>query len=186
MQGSGKIAQFFRRITKRLQSSSGAQGTKPHNRGQRVPRQRLGTRSAPFVPVPTQKTPVKGKRAKARAKVQPAAPRDNVAAQSSQEQSAGSCPSVERGVGSTGPEIEEAPDELTRTKRELESVKQIFEKMRVHLIQLQLTVTQLRDERHRLVAQAMDAEALQRRLAAVTEERDKLLRRLPDEDRWLG
>jgi predicted nuclease with TOPRIM domain len=64
--------------------------------------------------------------------------------------------------------------ELAGKSNELAALKQLFEKTREHLIQLQTSVTKLREERHRLANEAMKAEALQRKLDQVTAERDLL------------
>ena len=64
--------------------------------------------------------------------------------------------------------------ELAGKSNELAALKQLFEKTREHLIQLQTSITKLRDERHRLANEAMRAEALQRKLEQVTAERDLL------------
>jgi chromosome segregation ATPase len=64
--------------------------------------------------------------------------------------------------------------ELAGKSNELATLKQLFEKTRQHLIQLQTSVTKLRDKRHRLANEAMRAEALQRKLDVATAERDRL------------
>jgi len=64
--------------------------------------------------------------------------------------------------------------ELAGKSNELAALKQLFEKTRQHLIQLETSVTKLREERHRLANEAMRAEALQRKLDQVTAERDRL------------
>src|SRR5204863_314329 len=64
--------------------------------------------------------------------------------------------------------------ELADKSNELAALKQLFDKTRQHLIQLQSSITKLRDERHRLANEAMRAEALQRKIDQVTAERDLL------------
>src|SRR5437660_314094 len=61
--------------------------------------------------------------------------------------------------------------EVAGKSNELAALKQLFEKTRQHVIQLQVNVTNLRDERHRLANESMRAEALQRKLDQVTSER---------------
>src|SRR4051812_26618128 len=64
--------------------------------------------------------------------------------------------------------------ELAGKSNELAMLKQVFEKTRNHLIQLETSIKNLRDERHRLANEAMRAEGLQRKLDQVTKERDLL------------
>jgi chromosome segregation ATPase len=68
----------------------------------------------------------------------------------------------------------EFQSELAGKTKELAAMKQLFEKTRAHLVQLQLSVTKLRDERHRLANESMRADALQRELDAVMAERDQI------------
>lgn len=53
-------------------------------------------------------------------------------------------------------------------------LKQIFEKTQGDLARLQAAIVALREERHRLAADAMRAAALDRKLAAITAERNEL------------
>ena len=69
---------------------------------------------------------------------------------------------------------------------ELAGLKDLFEKTRKHLIALQLNVTNLREERHRLANKAMETDALQRKLTLVTLERDRLQKELLSRDNWHG
>jgi chromosome segregation ATPase len=76
--------------------------------------------------------------------------------------------------------------EIAGKDNELARLTELFEKTRRHLIQLQLNVTSLRDERHRLANGAMEADALERKLEAVTAERDRLRQQLLSRDIWHG
>src|SRR4051812_16526599 len=64
--------------------------------------------------------------------------------------------------------------ELAGKSNELATLKQLFDRTRRHLIQLQTSITELREERHRLANQAMRADALERKLEQVTVERNHL------------
>jgi hypothetical protein len=68
--------------------------------------------------------------------------------------------------------------ELAGKSNELAALKQLFERTREHLIQLQLSLTKLREDRHRLANESMRADALQRKLEKMTIERDILQRKL--------
>src|SRR3954451_6784429 len=61
--------------------------------------------------------------------------------------------------------------ELAGKSNELAALKQLFERTRQHLIQLEISVTKLREDRHRLANESMRAEALQLKLDKVTAER---------------
>jgi chromosome segregation ATPase len=74
--------------------------------------------------------------------------------------------------------------ELSGKSNELAKVKELFEKTRRHLIQLQISVTQLRDERHRLANRVMEAESEHRKLEQVTAERDRLHQKLDALQVW--
>jgi chromosome segregation ATPase len=65
--------------------------------------------------------------------------------------------------------------ELSGKSNELAGLKQLFEKTRQHLIQLELNVKTLREERHRLANRAMEADALEMKLQKMTAQRDRLL-----------
>jgi DNA repair exonuclease SbcCD ATPase subunit len=57
---------------------------------------------------------------------------------------------------------------------ELAVLQQVFEKAQRDLVQLHRSIAELRQERHRLANEAMRAMALERKLAEVTTERDRL------------
>jgi chromosome segregation ATPase len=76
--------------------------------------------------------------------------------------------------------------QLAGKNDELARLTELFEKTRRHLIQLQLSVTDLRDERHRLSNRAMESDALQRKLMQVTLERDRLRQELLSREKWAG
>ena len=76
--------------------------------------------------------------------------------------------------------------QLVGKNTELERMTELFEKTRRHLIQLQLSVTNLRDERHRLANRAMECDALQRKLTLVSVERDRLQEQVIERQRWQG
>ncbi|HEV7866754.1 MAG TPA: hypothetical protein VGO90_03675 [Chthoniobacteraceae bacterium] len=76
--------------------------------------------------------------------------------------------------------------ELLGKSSELEALKELFEKARKHLIQLQMNITQLRDERHQLANQATEAEALKQKLIVVTADRDRLRAQLEGIRKWQG
>ncbi len=63
---------------------------------------------------------------------------------------------------------------LAGKSNEFAILKQVFEKACQDLGQLQVGITQLREERHRLANEAMRATALQMKLTNVTNERDRL------------
>ena len=58
---------------------------------------------------------------------------------------------------------------------EVDEFKELFSKTQSDLFQLQDSITELREERHRLANEAMRATALSRKLVEVTQERDRLL-----------
>ena len=68
--------------------------------------------------------------------------------------------------------------QLAGKSNEVAEFKQIFEKTQKDLARLQASITELREERHRLANEAMRAMALERRLAEVTAERDRLIKEL--------
>ena len=80
----------------------------------------------------------------------------------------------------------EYESQLVGKNSELERMTELFEKTRRHLIQLQLSVTNLRDERHRLANRAMQCDALQRKLTLVSVERDRLQEQVIERQRWHG
>ena len=65
--------------------------------------------------------------------------------------------------------------ELAGKSNEAEEFKDLFAKTQGDLFQLQDSITELREERHRLANEAMRAAALSRKLVEVTQERDRLL-----------
>jgi peptidoglycan hydrolase CwlO-like protein len=75
--------------------------------------------------------------------------------------------------------------QLAGKSNEFAQLKQVFEKTQKDLAHLEVGITELRAERHRLANDAMRAVALEVKLAKVTDERDKLrieietLRRTP-------
>jgi hypothetical protein len=74
--------------------------------------------------------------------------------------------------------LADAEAALTARSDELAQLRDIFEKTRHNLIRLQLTITELREERHRLADQATDIGALQRQVEQLTAERDRLRQQL--------
>jgi uncharacterized coiled-coil DUF342 family protein len=79
-----------------------------------------------------------------------------------------------------------ATEELTGTSTQLDQLREIFEKTKRHLIQLQLNVTQLREERHKLANAAMENEMLRKKLQLVTGDRDRLQREVDSQRHWRG
>jgi hypothetical protein len=75
---------------------------------------------------------------------------------------------------------------LKGKESELARITELFEKTRSHLIELQINVTKLRDERHRLGNRAMEADALERKLTVITNDRDRLRDELLRRERWHG
>jgi len=75
---------------------------------------------------------------------------------------------------------------LDGKENELARITELFEKTRSHLIQLQLNVTKLRDERHRLANRAMEADAFERKLMLITADRDRLRDELLRRPHWHG
>lgn len=65
--------------------------------------------------------------------------------------------------------------QLEGKSHEVDDFKQLFSKTQADLFQLQDSITELREERHRLANEAMRATALSRKLVEVTGERDRLL-----------
>src|SRR5688500_8403202 len=59
---------------------------------------------------------------------------------------------------------------LAGKSNELAAMNQLFEKTRLHLIQLELSIKNLREERHRLANEAMRAVALEQKLEQVIKE----------------
>lgn len=68
--------------------------------------------------------------------------------------------------------------QLAGKTHEVDEFKDLFSKTQADLFQLQDSITELREERHRLANEAMRAAALSRKLVAVTSERDRLLAEL--------
>lgn len=64
--------------------------------------------------------------------------------------------------------------QLIGKSTEADEFKDLFAKTQTDLFQLQDSITELREERHRLANEAMRATALSRRLAEITVERDRL------------
>ena len=64
--------------------------------------------------------------------------------------------------------------QLAGKSNELAHLKRVFEKTTEDLIQLQASITELREERHRLANEAMRATALERRVNVITADRDRL------------
>jgi hypothetical protein len=71
----------------------------------------------------------------------------------------------------------------TRTE-ELAQLRDVFEKTRHNLIRLQLTITELRDDRHRLADQVSDLETLRQQIVQLTTERDRLRQQLEFRRGW--
>lgn len=65
--------------------------------------------------------------------------------------------------------------QLEGKSNEVDEFKELFVKTQGDLFQLQDSITELREERHRLANEAMRATALSRKLVEVTSERDRLL-----------
>ena len=65
--------------------------------------------------------------------------------------------------------------QLAGKANEADEFKELFAKTQGDLFQLQDSITELREERHRLANEAMRAAALSRKLLEVTAERDRLL-----------
>lgn len=65
--------------------------------------------------------------------------------------------------------------QLAGKSNEVDEFKELFSKTQTDLFQLQDSITELREERHRLANEAMRAAALSRKLVEVTGERDRLL-----------
>ena len=65
--------------------------------------------------------------------------------------------------------------QLEGKSHEADEFKDLFAKTQSDLFQLQDSITELREERHRLANEAMRATALSRKLLDVTAERDRLL-----------
>lgn len=68
--------------------------------------------------------------------------------------------------------------QLTGKSHEADEFKELFARTQGDLFQLQDSITELREERHRLANEAMRATALSRKLVEVTHERDRLLAEL--------
>ena len=68
--------------------------------------------------------------------------------------------------------------QLALKTNELAQQKQILEKTQGDLSRLQAGIVGMRKERHRIAGEAMRSAALDRKLSAITEERDELRRRL--------
>ena len=68
--------------------------------------------------------------------------------------------------------------QLDGKSHEVEEFKYLFAKTQSDLFQLQDSITELREERHRLANEAMRATALSRKLVAITRERDRLVAEL--------
>ena len=65
--------------------------------------------------------------------------------------------------------------QLEGKSHEVDEFKELFSKTQADLFQLQDSITELREERHRLANEAMRAAALSRKLVEVTGDRDRLL-----------
>ena len=101
-------------------------------------------------------------------------------------------PAVASNVETLKADLEEARQlaasyqaEIAGKDTQLARMTELSEMTRTHLIQLQLSVTNLRDERHRLANRAMEADALERKLTMVTIERDRLKEDMLTK-RWYG
>ncbi len=68
--------------------------------------------------------------------------------------------------------------QLAGKSNEVAEFKQLFEKTQKDLTRLQASITELREERHRLANEAMRATAFERRLTETTADRDRLLKEL--------
>lgn len=68
--------------------------------------------------------------------------------------------------------------QLAGKSNEVAEFKQLFEKTQHDLTRLQASITALREERHRLANEAMRATAIERRLAEMTTDRDRLIKEL--------
>ena len=68
--------------------------------------------------------------------------------------------------------------QLAGKSNEVAEFRQLFEKTQKDLTRLQASITELREERHRLANEAMRAAAFERKLAQMTGERDRLLAEL--------
>lgn len=89
-----------------------------------------------------------------------------------------------RTLEDAGRMVAEYAGALAAKTRELTTLRELFEKTRENLITLQLRVTELRAERHRLADGAMKAEALQRQVEILTRERDELRSQLDARQTW--
>src|SRR6266478_2854935 len=74
----------------------------------------------------------------------------------------------------------EYQQQLAMKSNEVADLKHVFEKTQFDLTHLQTGIAQLREERHHLANQAMRAEALDRRLQTVTQERDRFARQVDE------
>lgn len=74
--------------------------------------------------------------------------------------------------------LAEAEAALAARNDEITRLRDAFDKTRHSLLRLQLTITELRDERHRLATHAADAQTLQRQIDQLTAERDRLRQQL--------
>lgn len=68
--------------------------------------------------------------------------------------------------------------QLAGKEDEVAEFKQLFQKTQTDLLRLQTSITELREERHRLANEAMRATALARKLTEVSAERDWLIAEL--------
>ena len=68
--------------------------------------------------------------------------------------------------------------QLAGKSNEVAEFKQLFEKTQKDLTRLQASITELREERHRLANEAMRAAAFERRLTEMTADRDRLIKEL--------
>lgn len=80
--------------------------------------------------------------------------------------------------------LADAEAALAARADELTHLRDAFEITRHNLVRLQLTITELRDERHRLAEHATDVEALQRQIDQLTAERDRLRQQLDLHRTW--
>ena len=68
--------------------------------------------------------------------------------------------------------------QLAGKSNEVAEFKQLFEKTQKDLTRLQASITELREERHRLANEAMRAAAFERKFTEMTADRDRLLKEL--------
>ena len=73
---------------------------------------------------------------------------------------------------------------LTGKDAELSSLREVFDRTKQHLVRLQRSINELRDERHRLGDEAMQVEALKRKVHVLTAERDLLRQQLDSQQKW--